>query len=178
MDGYKIIAISGIDGIFLDFSNLIEPRMPYRDCLKLSYNRSHTFLHNIDEMRKIIDTVEQKCCLIGWSIGAVAAAFLADCKNVKTVIMVNPFFKRSNILRLRNIICDEEVCLSSTITQSVHYVIISGICDDKIPYTESLKVAKWYNINCDNVHLFKNAKHDLRSFPINKIVEIITNNII
>lgn len=173
MDGYNIVAISGIDGNFSDYSNLIESYIPCNGSTKISYDRSLTFVQNVEVMRTIIGRIEHKCCLIGWSIGAVAAAFLAECENVKVVVMINPFYTRSEILKRRNIFCDEEVCVSSTIEQQANYVIISGIQDDKIPYTESLKIAKHYNINNNNIHLIENAKHSLDSFPPGKISEII-----
>ena len=175
MDGYELIVISGIDGNFTDFSNLIEPSIFCNDSIKISYDSTISFVQNIKIMRNIISRIENKCFLIGWSIGAVAAAFLADCENVKVVVMINPFYKRSEILKRRNIFCDEEVCISSTIAQPVHYIIITGIQDEKIPYTESLKIAKQYNISSDNIHLINNAKHNLNSFPKGKILEIINN---
>ena len=173
MDGYKVIAISGIDGSFLDFSNSVEGGIAVEECLKISYDRSLTFLQNIEVMRSIISKIDRKCCIIGWSIGAVAAAFLADCKNVNTVVMINPFYKRSEVLKLRNIFCDEEVCIETTNEQPVNYVIIAGIQDDKIPYTESLKVANHYNLRKENLYLIENAKHSLDSFPSGLIQEII-----
>lgn len=173
MDGYNVIAISGIDGSFSDFTNSIECSIAVNDCLKISYDRSLTFLQNIEVMRSIISKTDNKCCLIGWSIGAVAAAFLADSVNVDSVVMINPFYKRSEVLKLRNIYCDEEVCIASTTKQPINYVIITGIQDDKIPYTESLRVAKHYNLSNDNLYLIDNAKHGLDSFPSGIIQEII-----
>lgn len=75
MDGYNVIAISGIDGSFSDFTNTIGSSIAVNDCLKISYDRSLTFLQNVEVMRSIISRTNNKCCLIGWSIGAVAAAF-------------------------------------------------------------------------------------------------------
>lgn len=173
MDGYNVIAISGIDGSFSDFTNTIESSIAVNDCLKISYDRSLTFLQNIEVMRSIISRTNNKCCLIGWSIGAVAAAFLADSENVDSVVMINPFYKRSEVLKLRNIYCDEEVRIENTTKQPVNYVIITGVQDDKIPYTESLNVAKHYNLGNDNLHLIENAKHGLDSFPSGVIQEII-----
>lgn len=178
MGGYKIIAISGIDGSFTDFANLVEPNLASKDCLKISYDRSLTFLQNIEVMRTLISKIEQPSCLIGWSIGAVAAAYLADIINVKIVVMINPFFTRSEVLRRRNIICDEEVCISTTKLQNVKYVVIAGKRDDKIPYTESIKVSEHLDINKNDFYLIDNAEHCLVSFPLEKISEIINRYVI
>ena len=178
MGGYKLVAISGIDSNFTDFTKLIESYISCNDCLKIPYDRTLTFVQNIEAMRTIIGGIRQKCCLIGWSIGAVAAAFLSDCVNVNIVVMINPFYKRSEILKRRNIFCDEEVCISSTIAQPVLYIIIAGIQDDKIPYTESLKIAKYYNISNAYVYLIEDARHRLDSFPLGKISDIINRYIL
>lgn len=80
----------------------------------------------------LFDWMEYWCC---------SGCFLADSENVDSVVMINPFYKRSEVLKLRNIYCDEEVCIENTTKQPVNYVIIAGVQDDKIPYTESLNVA-------------------------------------
>ncbi len=175
MDGYNIIAISGIDGIFSDFTNLVEPLLNCKKCLTMPYNRSLTFTNNIEVMRAYINKETEKCCLIGWSIGAVAAAFLADCKNVEVLVMINPFYKRSEILKRRKILCDEEVCISSTTKQPIQYIIISGVRDDKIPFSESLKVFKHLNLNSNDLYLIDNAKHGLDSFPSGRISKIVNS---
>lgn len=175
MDGCKIIAISGIDGNFSDFINYIEPNLDCKINLKISYDRSLTFRQNIQVMRSIIDKSDQKCCLVGWSIGAVAVAFLSDCLNVASTIMINPFFCRSEILKKRNILCDEEVCIFSTSKQNVKYIIIAGKMDDKIPYSESLRIMEHYNLNPNALVLIDEAKHGLSTFPNGTISEIINN---
>ncbi len=175
MDGCKIIAISGIDGNFSDFINNIEPNLICKDCLKISYDRSLTFLQNIEMTRSIIEKVGQRCCLIGWSIGAVAVAYLSDCINVVSTIMINPFFCRSETLKQRNIFCDEEVCISSTLKQKVRYTIIAGKMDDKIPYSESLRIVEYYHLDSNALFLFDEAKHGLNTFPKESISEIINN---
>jgi hypothetical protein len=178
MDGCKIVAISGIDGIFTDFTNLVENGISCKDCLKISYERSLTFLQNIEVMRSIIDKIDKECYLIGWSIGAVAATFLADCTNVKVVILINPFFKRSEILKRRNKFCDEEVCIESTIVQPVKYVVIAGLQDDKIPCSESRKIAEYFNIDNNQIYFIDNAKHSLDTFPEGRISDIINKYIL
>ena len=54
MDGYNVIAISGIDGSFSYFTNTIESSIAVNECLTISYDRSLTFLQNIEVMRSII----------------------------------------------------------------------------------------------------------------------------
>lgn len=179
MDGYnQLIVISGIDGDFKEFTSFIEPDINFKDCIKIQYDRSIKFVQNIKNIKKIIDNIEKKCYIIGWSIGAVAAAFLASCENVDIVFMINPFYKRSELLSRRNIFCDEEIDIGTTTPQPVKYIIISGIQDDKIPYQESLKIAKYYNLAFENLHLIENAKHNLVSFPVGKIADIINRNLL
>ena len=177
MDGCKIIAVSGIDGNFSDFTNNIEPYLDSKDCLKISYDRSLTFMQNIEVMRSIIVKIDQSCCLIGWSIGAVAVAYLSDCENVCSAIMINPFFCRSDILKQRDIFCDEEVCISSTSKQKVKYTIIAGRMDDKIPYSESLKIMEHYQLDLGSLIVFNEAKHGLSTFPVKAIAELINREI-
>lgn len=177
MDGCSIIVISGIDGHFEDFTDFIQPHIHCKDCLKLAYDRTISFAQNIQEMRLEINKVKQKCCLIGWSIGAAAVAFLADCPNVKSVIMINSFFSRAETLKLRNIFCDEEVCLSETKKQPVQYTIIAGVQDDKIPYTESVRIADFYQIDQQSLICFENSSHRLSTFPLKEIAELINNSL-
>lgn len=175
MDGCKVIVISGIDGNFLDFINYVEPNLDCENCLKISYDRLRTFPQNIETMRTIIENTNQKCCLVGWSIGAVAVAFLSDCFNVASSILINPFFNRSEVLKQHNIFCDEEVCIASTTKQNVEYTIIAGKMDDKIPYTESIRILNHYNLDPNSLVLINDAKHGLGSFPQGTISEIINN---
>ena len=175
MDGYNIIAISGIDGQFSDFCGLVDPLLNGKECLKISYNRLLTFSQNIEVMKTIINKGTGKYCIIGWSIGAVAAAFLADCEGVEIIVMINPFYKRSEVLKSRNIFCDEEVCFSSATKRAIKYVIISGTNDDKIPYTESIKISEHLNLSPNDLYLINGAKHNLESFPKGSISKIINN---
>ena len=178
MDGCKVIALSGINGNFGDFVNCIEPYLNCSDLIKIPYDSSLTFLQNIKIMRNIIDNGNEKYCLIGWSIGAVAATFLSNSINVSSIIMINPFYRRSEILKSRDIPCDEEVCVSSTSKQNIKYTIIAGLGDDKIPYTESLRILEYYNLDKNSLFLIEEAKHELSTFPSDIISEIINNNIL
>ena len=129
-------------------------------------------------MRIVINDINENVIVIGWSIGAVAAAFLADCKNIKSVILINAFFSRYEILKRRNIACDEEVTIYETSKQSVNYIIIAGRLDNKIPYTESKKIAHYYKIEPDRLLIFDEAKHNLSSFPKGIIANMINNNML
>lgn len=173
MDGCKLVIISGIDGSFAEFNNTIERFLDCRNILKISYDRFLTFIQNVEVMKYKIEQQKEKCIIVGWSIGAVASAFLAECSNIKSIIMINPFFSRSEILARRNIYCDEEVNISSTTKQSVKYTIIAGRLDDKIPYEESKKMVNYYNLGSDCFVLFPDARHNLNSFPERKIANII-----
>lgn len=173
MDGYNIIVISGIDGSFMEYDSTIEKILNCRNCVKISYDRSLTFIQNIEFMRKIIDKINMKCVIVGWSIGAVASAFLADCTNVTSVVLINPFFRRSDILKRRNISCEEEVTILSTKKQAVKYTIITGMLDDKIPYNESEKIVKYYNLNSDEIIYVSEARHNISSFPKGLLAKII-----
>lgn len=175
MDGYSIIAISGIDGNLKEFSTQIEPFLSVKKCVKVPYNRAMTFAQNIESIREMVLKVNQKYMVVGWSIGAVAAAFLANCANVFSVVMINPFFSRTEVLIRRNIECDEEVCICSTARQPVKYCIIAGVKDDKIPYTESIRIRDFYNLESKSLFLFNHAEHSLASFPSKKISQIINN---
>lgn len=178
MDGCKLVAISGIDGCFDEFNKTIEVLLNKKDCIKISYNRSISFIQNIKEMRIVINDINENVIVIGWSIGAVAAAFLANCQNIKSVILINAFFSRYEILKRRNIACDEEVTIYETSKQSVNYIIIAGRLDNKIPYTESKKIAHYYKIEPDRLLIFDEAKHNLSSFPKGIIANMINNNML
>lgn len=173
MVGCKLIVISGIDGNLKDFVDYIEPLLKDHSYQTIQYNRILSFKQNIELMRSVIISINQECCLFGWSIGAVAASFLADCENVKVIIMINAFFNRSYVLKLRNILCDEEVSITETKRQEKRYIIIAGKKDDKIPYSESIKIANYYKINAEDTIYCDNAKHNLSSFPKQKIASLI-----
>lgn len=178
MDGCKLVAISGIDGCFDEFNKTIEVLLIKKNCIKISYNRSISFAQNIKEIRTIINDISGNVIIIGWSIGAVAAAFLADCHNIRSVILINAFFSRYEILKRRNIACDENVTIYETFKQPVNYIIIAGRLDNKIPYTESKRIALYYKIDPDRLLIFDEAKHNLSSFPQGIIANIINNNML
>ena len=176
MVGCKLVIISGIDGDFTEFDSSIGGLLNCRNLLKISYDRTLTFVQNIEVMRLMIEQDYEKCIIVGWSIGAVAAAFLAGCTNVKAIIMINAFFSRSKVLARRNIYCDEEVSISSTTKQLVEYTIIAGKMDDKILYEESERIVNYYNLSSDSFELFPDAKHNLKSFPKGQIANIINRH--
>lgn len=173
MDGCKLIIVSGIDGGFAEFNNAVEPLLCNQDCLKIPYNKFRTFTQNIGTMRQIINKLTGSLVIVGWSIGAVSAAFLADCKNINSVILINAFFSRSEVLKRRNIQCDEEVTIASTYKQPVNYTIIAGKLDNKIPYVESEKIACHYSLSPERLLIYNEAKHNLCSFPKGSIANII-----
>lgn len=175
MDGYKILAISGIDGQFDDLKSIEESL----NCtmLRYSYNRSMTFKKNSAYLRKYILSFNEKIILFGWSIGADLAAFNIDTDNVMSAILINAFFCRSEILRKRNIYCDEEVCISDAPRTNKIISLIYGILDDKIPYSESIRIKGYYESNNLYCYPVSNAKHNLSSFDTKTIKEIIINNL-
>ena len=177
MDGYNIIVISGIDGSFDEFDEFIETFLYDSKCTKLSYNRECSFINNLKRFEKVIKENESHCDIVGWSIGGVAAGFLSALPNVNRVIMINSFFIRSEVLRMRNMYCDEEVSLSN-VSPSPHteYVLIAGRKDNKIPFTESFRIAKHFNIPHDSVKIIESAGHALSSFP-NKSIALIIDGI-
>lgn len=174
MAGYNIIAISGIDGSFDEFDEFIKPFLFNCKCTKLSYSRGCSFKDNLERFEATIKEKESICDIVGWSIGGVAAGFLSSLTNVDHVIMINPFFRRSEILRMRNIYCDEEVSLSDVSPGlTTEYILITGRKDNKIPYTESLRIVKHFDLSQDCVNIFENAGHALSSFPMKSIAQII-----
>ena len=79
MAGYSLYVISGIDGDFNEFNSVIEKDIMNIPIIKIAYIRSMSFQSNINYMRMLITSNLEKCILLGWSIGGVAAAFLSDC---------------------------------------------------------------------------------------------------
>ena len=174
MDGYNIIVISGIDGSFDEFDEFIETFLSDCKCTKLSYNRDCSFKNNLERFEAVIKENKSHCAIVGWSIGGVAAGFLSSLPNVNHVIMINSFFIRSEVLRMRNIYCDEEVSLSNVSpSPSTEYVLLAGRKDNKIPFTESLRIANHFNIPQDRVKIIEGAGHALSSFPYKSIALII-----
>lgn len=178
MGGCKLIVISGIDGSFAEFENTVEPYLKDANCIKISYDRSLTFKQNLDIIMRLINNIETPLGIIGWSIGAVAATFLSPRVNHRLIVIINAFFIRSEILKKRNIICDEEVSIINT-NRNVHakYVILAGQQDKKIPYTESLKIIDFYHLDSESLKLFDNASHNLSSFPPKSIAIEINKHI-
>lgn len=174
MDGYNLFVISGIDGKFDEF-NQIENQFEF-SVSKLCYDRTHSFVDNVQTFRSIIEKSTNDVILLGWSIGAVAAAFLAELEKVKGIVLINAFYDREEVLRKRNISCDEQVTLSSVKDTNKRVYIICGEKDDKIPYTESEKIKNIFSMT--NCHFFKfsNARHNLGSFPSMALSDI-TNKI-
>lgn len=173
MGGCNLLVISGIDGSFNEFSKSIGYYLNYNQFIRIAYDRSISFVQNIEHMKSRVKKLNVRTVLVGWSIGAVAAAFLANCNCVDSVIMINAFFSRAEVLSRRNITCDEEVTLLSTEKQPIKYTIIAGKLDDKIPYEESLRIVEYYGLSSNNFLLYQNANHNLDSFPNGQLAHII-----
>lgn len=174
MAGYNVIIISGIDGCFDEFDEFIQPFLSDCECTKLSYNRNCSFKENLQKFVAVIKENESNYDIVGWSIGGVAAGFLLSLPNVKHVIMINPFFRRSEVLRKRNIYCEEEVALSDVSPSlAAKCILIAGKKDNKIPYTESFRIMKHFNLTQDSVNIIDGAGHALSSFPSKNIAQII-----
>ena len=45
--------------------------------------------------------------------------------------------------------------------------------DDKIPYNESEKIVKYYNLNSDEIIYVSEARHNISSFPKGLLAKII-----
>ena len=176
--GYNLYVISGIDGSFEEFSETLEKYLIDIQLVKISYMRSMSFQSNLEAIKTLIKKDEKKCVLLGWSIGGVLAGFLMECKNVLSAILINAFYQRSYVLELRNIHCDEQVCFSMAKKVNKKLIIIYGEKDEKIPFSESIKIASFYNLANTKVHAFPNAKHNLSSFPTKKLAQIINNTIV
>lgn len=179
MAGCNLIIISGINGSFEEFETFFEESVVVKPKHKLRYDRKISFVDNMTNMRNIINSHEDQVpnILLGWSIGAAAAAFLSDCISVKTCIMINSFYSRQEILERRNIKCDEQVCLESSYKFAPIYVIIRGELDDKIPPEQSDKIFAMYSSTNREMHSFPLAKHNISSFPIEDITKIINDKI-
>lgn len=177
MDGYDLYVISGIDGSFTTYDRCLGRLLKEAPEHQLAYNRTLTFVQNIEIMRKVIQNGNRPCVLLGWSIGAVATFFLSNCDNVHTIISINAFYKRSDILKRRNIPCDEEVCVGDTKKRSINYVLICGVMDDKIPSEESRKIQHHFEIPNNNFFTFPKAKHDIASFPKEELTDIIRKHL-
>ena len=94
------------------------------------------------------------------------------------VILINAFYKRSDILNQRNIYCDEEVCFTMLKKTNKKIILICGEKDDKIPSRESRKIQEFYNSSKISLYSFPNAEHNLSSFPKGEIARIINKIII
>ena len=179
MAGYNLFVISGIDGCFDEFDGFYENRLVLKPTQKLQYDRNQTFIENVAKMRQVINSFPKLTpkVIVGWSIGAAAAAFLSDCNSVETCIMINSFYCRKEVLKRRNIECDEDVCLEDSYRLAPCYVIIRGELDDKIPPIHSDRIRAMYPPSVTEFHSFPLAKHNISSFPIEKIASIINNKI-
>lgn len=177
MAGYKLIIISGIDGKFDEYDDSIGCFLPFSDIIKIPYRRQVSFLENISHFKNILWEYSDNICLFGWSIGAVALAFLSDVSNVTKIIMVNGFYRRSDVLSRRNIECDEEICICSSPETSAEVTIVVGEQDDKIPSSESRKILKYLEYRSPKFISCENAKHNLSSFPKGFLAEIINSQI-
>lgn len=173
MDGYDLFVISGIDGSFTVYDRSIGSLLKDATEHRLAYNRTLTFVQNIEIMRKVIQNSSRPCVLLGWSIGAVATFFLSNCDNVHTIISINAFYKRSDILKRRSIPCNEEVCVGETEKQNINYVLICGAMDDKISPEESRRIQLHLGLPYNNLFTFPKAKHDIASFPKEELADII-----
>ena len=175
MDGSDLYVISGIDGSFSAFDSGIRLLLNGVKIYELAYDRHLSFVENIENMRKVISQDQQACTLFGWSIGAVAACFLSNCPNVRGIVAMNAFYRRSEVLSRRNIYCEEEVFVGDTKKQNLRYAIIRGAKDNKIPPSESIRILQHYNLTENSLYTIQNANHDLASFPKEEIANIIRN---
>ena len=174
MDGFKLLVISGIDGKFHEFVQ-IEKELGLQT-VKYSYNRNILFEENLKICRNIIkDDENSKYIALGWSIGAVLGFFLLEQKSIVSSILINPFFRRSEILLPRGIECEEEVCIADTIKSKKRICIIRGNEDDKIPSIQSDKIFDFYGKENTLLITIEGAKHNLSSFSKDKICLLIKN---
>lgn len=177
MDGYDLFLISGIDGNFQEFHATLGLELIGLRLYELCYDRAKTFKHNIVYMKSIIESNHCNCTLLGWSIGGAAALYLADCRNVTSIIAINSFYTRSEVLKKRGIICDEEVLISETNRQQKKYTIICGALDDKVPPIESKRIIEHLALSENNLQTFTGASHNISSFPLKELASSIKRNL-
>ncbi|CEM62394.1 hypothetical protein TPHV1_310023 [Treponema phagedenis] len=175
MDGYRILAVSGIDGKFEEF-NPIEQALELT-ILKYSYDRRMSFKENSKNLNDLISSTNERILLLGWSIGAVLVAFSMDLENVSSAILINAFFCRSEVLHIRNIDCDEEVCIAHAPKTKKYISLIYGELDDKIPCSESLCIRDYYSSENVVLYSFPDSKHALSTFNCDEITQIIKEHI-
>lgn len=172
MAGCDLYVVSGIDGLFNDFDSYLKPYLSYQSIYYLKYDRAISFVENLKQMTEEIK--DSNSIIFGWSIGAAVSLFLAEQFNFKHCICINSFFNRRVILEKRGIHCDEDVLVETISCKNRNFTIITGECDGKIPFSQSMAIKK--HLKNDNLVMlvsFPDAKHDLKSFPQKKIFKII-----
>ena len=177
MDGLGINVISGIDGSFKQFNDNILPLLNIDHIRYFAYDRCKTFKNNLQDIIEAFSTsVPSKEIVIGWSIGAVMAAFLSERVHVEKYVMINTFYDRREVLSKREIECDEDVCINDIKTHNNQYILIYGERDGKIPPEDNKKVFEHLKKN-NHVTIipFKNAEHCIASFQPNELASIINN---
>lgn len=177
MDGFNLFLISGIDGDFNEFDLNLKDNIECVEFTRFEYNRNKTFQQNRLEAQKIISGSNDKCIVLGWSIGAVLSLFIAENENVLGVIAINPFFDRADVLNRRNIVCDEQVSVSTSKLVKKPILIINGAQDDKILPTESERIVNFYEGKFCTLFSFPYAKHSLTSFPKYELSSLINKTI-
>lgn len=174
MAGSNLLAISGIDGKFNEFREIIAHCAIDFPIYEFAYTRSLSFHENLDAAKKMLMTNWlHPTIIVGWSIGAVLAAFIAPYTSARRIVLINAFFRRSRVLALRGIACTEDVCIASAPKAKGEYIIIHGLRDTKIPFTESECIAKFFQVCQSQVYFYENASHSLASFVADDLVNII-----
>jgi predicted esterase len=172
MVGYNLYVVSGIDAVFKDFDNYLKPHLTYQALFYLKYDRTILFAENIKQMQKEIK--DSNSIILGWSIGAVASLFLAKTFNFMHCICINSFFDRRMVLEKRGIQCEEDVWVETIRCRNKKFTIVTGECDDKIPSSQSIAIKNHLeNDNFAKLISFPRAKHNLKSFPQEEMIEII-----
>lgn len=166
MAGSNIIAICGIDGSFEDFDLFLGSRIPHYT--RLTYQREALFAVNSEVMQRKLSLIPcDNTLILGWSIGAPLAMVLAEKCGIKKCLMINSFFDRETVLKAREISIDvhDNVVISDFPIYDKKIMIVAGACDDKIPYTESLKIFEYLKKdNYVNLFIEAGASHSLTTF--------------
>ena len=108
MVGYKLIAVTGIDGDISQFNSKLAQHFPNTSIIR--YNKTIPYSKNyLNSMKQVsIYAEDVPFIILGWSIGGAIAIQCALKNNCIGCIAINTFSDRRAILAQRNIDIDEE----------------------------------------------------------------------
>lgn len=176
MAGYKLIAVTGIDGDISLFNSRLAPHLP--DASIIRYDKtvpySKNFLNSMEHVSSYAK--DDPFVILGWSIGGAIAIQCTMASNCLGCIAINTFSDRRTILAQRNIEIDkkEEASPIHVPLKNKKVLLIAGAKDTKIHCNNSIEIFNTLK-NCNNVSLYisSTTKHSIDSLSFNSINTIV-----